>query len=120
MAQGLQIPIKAIQGRPVVATGADEVRKIILLAMGDGLSANPFNTDVGVQAPVFALQDGASRAIIDQAVRRHFARLLAGGRAELTDLRIQTDDTKGETNVGVTYRDLETDEQRDLEISIGG
>lgn len=120
MASGLSVPIRVVQGRTVVVDGSDQIDKLINLALSDGTSTNPYNSDVGVQAPLFDLQDAAARAILDRAVRRHFDRLQAGGRAELLDLQIREGDgDDSETVVHILYRDLETDEQRPLTVSIG-
>lgn len=119
MAQGIAVPVRVVQGRTVVESGSDQIAKLIRLAVAEAASANPFNTDVGVRSPVFDLQGSAARAILDQAVRRHFDRLAAGGRADLLDLRITEDADTAETIVEITYQDLETDEQRSLSVKAG-
>lgn len=119
MATGLAVPVRVVQGRAVVLDGPDQLDKLISLAVAEGLSANPYNSDVGVQAPIFDLQDATQRAILDRAVRRHFERLQAGGRAELLQLQINVGDDDSETLVEIVFRDLETDEQRPVTVKIG-
>lgn len=119
MAQGLAIPIRTVQGRTATVAGADQMDLLVQLILADGENANPFNTDVGTAAGVFGLQDAAQRAILSRRVRQHFDRLYADGRAELLDLSVQNDDDAGETTVQILYRDLETDEERPLSVTIG-
>lgn len=119
MARGLAVPIRMVQGRTVMVEGADQIEKLIQLAVAEAASSNPFNTDVGVQAPIFDLQDAAARAILSRRVRQHFDRWQAEGRAELLDLQILEDSESAETTVEILYRDLETDEERPLQVQIG-
>jgi len=111
--RGLALPIVVVQGRARICDGEEQVAKLVLLSMLDGESANPFNGDVGLSAPVFSLDSGATRAKISRSITRNFARLQAGGRAKL--LSISFDTPKGdEAVVRVRYRDLETDEEREV------
>lgn len=120
MPTGIAVPMVAVNGRAAVVSGSDQVAKLIELAVSDGSSANPFNTDVGVVAPIFDLQGSGQRAILERAVRDRFAALEAGGRAELLSLQVTESPDTGETLVDVVYRDLETDERRTFTTRAGG
>jgi len=112
MAKGLAIPVRAVHGRAVLTDGADQMRKIVMLALGDGESDNPFNgSDVGLRGELFHLDGSAMRSLVRRSVEAHFRRFQADDRAQL----VAADFFKaqgGEVNLFVRYTDLETDEEQ--------
>jgi len=118
MAKGLAIPVRAVNGRAALTDGADQMRKIIMLALGEGESTNPFNgSDVGMDAKLFRLDLPAMRSLTRRAVDAHFRRFQANDRAQL----IAADFLKsegGELNLFVRYSDLETDEEQLLDRTV--
>lgn len=106
--QGLAFPVRARNGRLVLVDGAEQVSKLILLSMMDGDSANPWNDDVGLDAPIFDVDTPGTRALVEQRIRDRFARLEADERARLVGISFETG-TEGEVSIRVSYVDLETD-----------
>jgi hypothetical protein len=117
MGTGIAIPVRAIHGRAVPQSGEKQIGKVILLAMGDGDNVNPFNTDVGIQHPVFDLPNPSTQAVIRREVEVHFARFEANLKAKLIDLTFE-ETGPGELTVSVKYHDLETDEERDVQKAV--
>lgn len=114
MASGLAIPVRVERGRAVLENGARQMAKLAALAMSDGESTNPFNNDVGINTPVFGVNDRSTRALLGRDIRAHFARFESADRARLVDLQL-AGDVPGELTARVTYLDLETDEENVVE-----
>lgn len=112
MARGLAIPVRVHNGKAVLVDGAEQMRKIVALGMGDGENANPFNADAGLEVPLFAPDGTASRALVRRGIDRHFARWQADDRAQLDSVTFAGN--RGEVHVEVRYVDLETDEPQEV------
>lgn len=124
MASGLDIPVGVdASGRMRIVRGPEQLRKIILLGLTDGSSANPFH-DLGIgQEVVFSNPDKA-RAIATHKIKRFFAQLQAERRASLKPgyPRFIENPNTGELECLVVYVDLETDRPGDpisLKVSLG-
>ena len=109
--RGLAYPVRCVNGRLALCEGAEQVGKLVLLSMMDGDSANPWNTDVGLNAPTFDLDSPATRAVVEQRIRERFARLEADERARLLSVTFENGEEAGEVAIRVAYVDLETDEE---------
>ena len=112
MARGLAIPVRVSGGRAVLSSGAEQVGKLALLSMSDRDNGNPFNGDVGVEAPVFGLDDVATRTLLRRDIEQHFRRLQAADRAKLVELQFEAGN--GELTAHVRYVDLETDDEHEV------
>lgn len=118
MSTGVSLPVRCLNGRVVLDSGAVENAKIIKLCMGDGENSNPFN-NVGIAHPLFAVMNGGSAALIQRAIEKHFDRLEKDNRAKLESLKLLDNDS-AEASVEVEYIDLETDEAKEVVKSLGG
>ena len=81
--KGIAIPTQIVHGRIKLVEKEEQLAKIIMLALADGDSTNPFAPDYGINHPVFALADEVTRSLIKRAIENHFARLEAKSRARL-------------------------------------
>jgi hypothetical protein len=113
VASGLAIPIRTLNGRLTLQSGERQTGKVILLAMGDGDNENPFNDDVGIQYPVFDLNNPSTQAVVQREIEQHFARFEADLKARLVDIQFVAE-AEGELTVRIRYQDLETDEEQDV------
>lgn len=117
MPQTLALPWTPKRGRLSTIADAEVTRQIVLLCCGDNDSTNPFNTDVGISPPVFALLTSDTGALIRLRIEKHFQRLEAQGFARLDDLQIS--DADPERRVHLLYTDLEAEEPREMDFTIG-
>jgi hypothetical protein len=121
--KGMSIPVRTVQGRAVLSEGAQKNAEVIALMMADGDSDNPWNSDVGLEAPLFRTDTRVTRGLVDQRIREHFDRLETDERAKLTDLSVEpTEGVPGELDAHVDYVDIETDDElvADRKIARGG
>jgi len=109
-ASGLALPVRGFRGRIVLSSGDVKVKEDVLLAVSDGESANPWNDDVGIVAPVFGLDSPATRALTLKRIRERFKKLETEDRAKLSSVDFKKT-TEGELEVRVSYVDLETDDE---------
>lgn len=109
---GLSLPVRPFRGRAMVDSGDRQMAKVIVLALSDGDSSNPYN-DAGVDLDVFSLRTEAQGAILRREIRRHFSRWEADLRARLIEVRVEDGDP-GELRAVVRYVDLETDEEGEV------
>ena len=112
MAQGLAVPVRVgPRGGAALSKGDKENGKGILLAMGEGDNEHPWNGDVGLDAPLFSVQQEGVNALVESRIRQHFERLNRGDRAKLMRVEFASE-SPGELAVGVKYLDIETDEEK--------
>jgi hypothetical protein len=116
VASGLAIPVRAHKGRAVLTTGAEQMAKIVTLAMADGDSANPYNDDAGLDVPVFDLDSTALRALVQRGIGQSFARWEADDRAKLVSVAFTG--APGDLQVAVDFVDLETDQPQQVQRSV--
>jgi hypothetical protein len=118
MATGLSLPIRARAGRAVLATGEEQLKKIIFLSLCDCSSSNPFQ-DLGVPLTViFSNQDDDTRARVERRVRERFAQLESDERARLADGYPQfTEGEDGELLCDIRYVNLETTSEEELNLA---
>ena len=81
--KGIAVPTQIVQGRIKLVEKDIQLSKIILLALADGDSMNPFAPDYGINHPVFNVADDVTRSLIKRSIEKHFDRLEAEGRARL-------------------------------------
>lgn len=80
---GIALPLQVVQGRLRLASGEDQLKKIIFLGLSDCDSMNPFQ-DLGIDTRViFSINDTDSQARIRRRIQDLFAQLQAQGRAKL-------------------------------------
>lgn len=108
MATGLTIPLSVSRGRLNTDFGVEQARKLIRLALLDGASENPWNSDAGAPSTTFRADSGALRASIEASVKSHFDRWRQQDRMELLSLKWSTVDD-GALAVDLEYRDLDTE-----------
>jgi hypothetical protein len=116
--QGLAIPVRASQGRAVISSGDRKNAEVIMLSMASGESTNPFNDDVGLEAPVLHADSAGNRALLTKRIREHFDRLEAADRCKLSSVDVRPADAGGDQAVHVDYIDIETDEELEAERKI--
>lgn len=114
MYTGIDVPVLGSRGRIATSTGAKENSKVILLSMASGESANPWNDDVGLDAPVFDQDSPDMEGRMQAAIESHFARLQAARRAKLIRVAFEPGDEDNGVHVRVRYMDMETDREQDL------
>lgn len=82
-AQGLTLPVQVSKGRAVYDRGDAQLRKVIMVALSDCDSLNPFQ-DLGLDpTDVFAINDEITQAEIRQRIAIAFRRFEAEGTARL-------------------------------------
>lgn len=117
MSTGISTPLIGIQGRLKLDSGPDQVAKLIGQALGEGTNLNPYNTDAGLQYPLFDLNLPATRALVKRDIEAQFARFEGNLKARLLSVTFQ-DLNPEELGVLVRYVDLETDDEREIERAV--
>lgn len=116
MATGLAVPVRAFRGRAVIDEGDKEMGKLVLLAVSDRESTNPWNDDAGIRVPLFGLNNSATRALLSREIQGHFTRWEGEERAKLLGLGITGQ--AEELSARIEYRDIETDTAQDVVLNI--
>jgi hypothetical protein len=122
MAQGLTLPVQAAKGRAVLDQGDDELRKVIMIALSDCDSANPFQ-DLGLDpSDVFAINDEVTQAEIRQRIAVAFKRFEAEGLARLLPgyPKFGVNSVAQELISELKYQNLETTLTEDLSLAWTG
>jgi hypothetical protein len=120
MAVGISLPFRTSRGRLVLDRGEVQMKKLINVAVQDGASQNPWNTDVGTRSPVFQGSTPVVKAQVRRDMTAHFRRWQEQERAEMIDLRFEERDSSSELVADLTYRDLETERVEKVSISKSG
>lgn len=119
--RGLAVPIRAVNGRAVTVAGEAQTRKLLQLCCSDGDSSNAFADEVGLAAPIFAVDNPATRATVKGQIESHFRRLLRDDRAKLTGVDFDSSAAaSGDLRIQVSYIDLETGSPQQLATSLAG
>jgi hypothetical protein len=127
--KGIALPIITTRGRVRVSDGEEQMSKIVLLALADGDSQNPFASDYGIRAPIFTLGTGSLRAVLDREIKQHFDRWEGGRRAKLVSAQMfgtadgsGRADRNGDFEIRIVYIDLETNTEHSVvkKITVGG
>lgn len=122
MAQGLEVPVSAEQGRLRIAQGEEQLKKVITLALADGDSDNPFQ-DLGLgNGSIFDINDQDLQAKMRQRIVRAFRRFQAEGRAMLAQGSpvFRRGGSDGEELYAVIrYINMETTDSEELELPVG-
>lgn len=122
MAQGIQLPLVVKNGRLKLLDGDDYIAQLIAVALGDNESENPFQ-DIGLgEFMIFGINDSYTEAEIRERVREVFESLEDDQLAKLeTDDKAVTFERNvaaGTLSMFVSYVNLETQEQQELEVPI--
>lgn len=122
MAQGIRLPLQAKNGRLSLLSGDDYIEQLIFTALGDNESENPFQ-DIGLgEFMIFGINDSYTEAEIRERVEQIFEALEADQLAKLDDnenaLRFERKRGTGKLSMYVSYTNLETQEQNDIEVPI--
>ena len=122
MAQGIQLPLIAKNGRLKLLEGDAYIAQLISVALGDNESQNPFQ-DIGLgEFMIFGMNDSYTEAEIREKVREVFESLETDQLAKLeTDdkaISFERDVAAGTLSMFVSYVNLETQEQQELEVPI--
>lgn len=99
--------------------GTTQMAKLIHVAVQDGASMNPWNTDVGTASPVFKGSTPVVKARIRKDLAAHFRRWQRQQRAELVELKFVTPNDR-DLVADLTYRDLETDRVESVPLTTAG
>lgn len=100
---GLAMPHKIINGKLQLEDGAQQLAKVIMIAVGPRNNTNPWN-EAGIDAAPFRLNDVATRALIRNGIERHFTRLERAGRAVLESMEFVQEEAV--LSVELRYKDL--------------
>jgi len=127
MGQGIAFPFKESYGKGIeMAYGADYTRQLILVALGNCQSDNPFQ-DLGIDSePIFAnLSSSGVRGWLSKKFRDIFLSLERQELAKLIKLEFKegvedparpASGQEAELTAVVTYLDLEMDLEQDLAV----
>lgn len=116
MAAGLSLPIRAINGRAAIESGEAQLKKIIMLAIADCDSGNPYQ-ELGIDTLiVFALDDQQVKAFARRRIVDAFKRMEAEGRAQLDGDAPTFSSKDGELTCQIKYINLETTAAEELEL----
>lgn len=122
---GLKSPLQAsVQGTAVLVSGSDLVKQIILTALRDCSSLNPFQ-DLGISDKnIFDINDDPTVARVRLRIQQIFAVLqiqdlaaLIKGEQSITFSRTEEE---GALTAVIKYLDLETDKPDEITLSNGG
>jgi hypothetical protein len=117
--RGLIAPLEATKGGGFATEGGSEqTKKIIMLALDWCPSENPFNTDVGIEHPVFEINDEPSiQGRIGIRIRDVLKRLESEARARLIDIKFTSEGE--EFAVDIEYYDMRTDRPESVRKTYG-
>jgi hypothetical protein len=121
--QGLAVPVQADgRGSFLVLTGEEYVRRLVMVAMDDAQSDNPFQRDLeGLGDPlIFALSNPMWKRFVENKVKTAFDLLKTDQLAELSRLTWLTEDQgdgTGTQEIEVEYINLETDELQKVQYT---
>ena len=121
-ASGTQLPFAAsASGGLRLAIADDLIAQYIRIYVGDWENDNPYNQDGGISPAVIFqnAEDPSWKGIVRRRVEELFRRFLTRSNlAEFRGIRFgQTEE--GESNMEVTYRSIESDEELVVAVSFG-
>src|SRR5262245_2061814 len=120
MATGLSLPLRADNGRAALSTGEEQLKKVIMLAIADCDSGNPYQ-DLGIdQAIVFSMNDDQTKAYAKRRIVDAFRRLEVEGRAQLIGAPTFTTLEGGSLECQIKYLNIETNEAQDITLRGAG
>lgn len=105
---GLDVPLKVNKsGGFATVSGDDQNKKIIMLAVDYCPSENPFNTDVGIEHPIFGINDVSlqSRSLI--RIKEVFRNFQNQNRMKYKSSKFSS--VNEELVVDIDYIDMQTD-----------
>ena len=116
MAKGIKLPTRVVKGRIALLGGDDYIAQLVLTALGDGESENPFQ-DLGLgERMIFDINDDITQAEIKQRVEIALAPLERDRLARFERLRFESDGAQ--KKMFLQYKNLETDERDEVEVPI--
>ncbi len=117
--KGLMAPLEATAGGGFeTESGSEQTKKIIMLSLDWCPSDNPFNTDVGIEHPVFEVNDEPStQGRIGIRIQDVFKRLEVEARARLIDIKFASEGE--EFAVDIEYYDMQTDRPASVRKTFG-
>lgn len=124
MAKGITLPITVKNGRFVLSEGDDYIYQLVMRALGEGESDNPFQ-DIGLgEFMTFDINDKQSNGLIRSRIKAIFTELESDQLAKLrTDVPgVVFEEDRGplgnEKRVLIRYVNIETQERRELDVPI--
>lgn len=117
---GIAIPFQGNGTKRIRMIGGNsQLRKIILLNLGDLESKNPFQDGLGLGGDlIFSVSDEQLRAELRLRIEALFRRLQLQDRARLAKIPEFTIDSKNmELKVDISYINIEENREEDLEIN---
>lgn len=122
MAQGIRLPLEAKNGRLRLLSSDAYIEQIIVTALGDNESENPFqNIGLG-EFMIFGINDSYTESEIRERVEQIFESLetdqLATLDSEDKALTFKRDKGTGRLKMFLSYTNLETQEQNEIEVPI--
>lgn len=122
MAQGIRLPLEAKNGRLRLLSSDAYIEQIIVTALGDNESENPFqNIGLG-EFMIFGINDSYTESEIRERVEQIFESLetdqLATLDSEDKALTFKRDKGTGRLKMFLNYTNLETQEQNEIEVPI--
>jgi len=124
MAKGIKIPLSVKAGRLEQLGGDEYIEQLIMTALGDNESDNPFQ-DIGLGTfMIFGINDSYTEGEIRERVIQVFESLETDQLAKLASddkaLTFEKRIGEGKLVMFLEYINLETQEQRELEVPIPG
>jgi len=117
--KGLKAPLQANKnGGLATEIDSDQTKKIIMLALNFCPSENPFNDDVGIDYPVFDINDVSTQSRLARRIKKVFNRLEDENRAKLSQYTFTSKNE--EIIVDIQYLDMLTDRSENLQYTPSG
>ena len=116
MPTGLAQPSKIVHGKLATSSGAEQLGKIVMIAVGPRENTNPWNT-AGSRTRPFTLNDRTTQAEHRQDIERHFRMLERQKRARLVGITFRQGDDV--LYIDVEYVDLVRQNKEFSTISVG-
>ncbi len=121
--QGIELPVKVVNGRFKLLSSDEYVDQLIRVALGNTDSENPFLPDGLGEFMIFALNDEQIESEVEERVRTVFRILERDQIARLgrqTPIRFEQGDKPGEKVMFVEYFNLETGGRREVDLPLSG
>jgi len=117
--KGFAVPVQIEHGRVRIADTAEKMHADVVMALLDGDSDNPFNEDVGIDPPVWRLNDHPTKSIVKRQIATRFRRFEKDQRARLEKVDVSDGIEAGTMDIAVQYRDLELDSNESVRQTSG-